>query len=154
MGIQPDVVMLRSEMPIDFATKEKLALFCNVTTDAIIQNLNAKSIYEVPLMMEKEGLGNAVCRALHIESKPSRLEDWEKMVDRLHHPEKTVKIALVGKYIELHDAYLSVVEALIHAGIYHNAAVEIDWVDAQTIGDGKSARERLKNSAGIIVPGG
>ncbi len=154
LGIQPDVVMLRSEMPIDFATKEKLALFCNVTTDAIIQNLNAKSIYEVPLMMEKEGLGNAVCRALHIENKPSRLEDWEKMVDRLHHPEKTVKIALVGKYIELHDAYLSVVEALIHAGIYHNAAVEIDWVDAQTIGDGKSARERLKNSAGIIVPGG
>ena len=118
LGIQPDVVMLRSEMPIDFATKEKLALFCNVTTDAIIQILNAKSIYEVPLMME------------------------------------TVKIALVGKYIELHDAYLSVVEALIHAGIYHNAAVEIDWVDAQTIGDGKSARERLKNSAGIIVPGG
>ncbi|AEE16507.1 CTP synthase [Treponema brennaborense] len=154
LGIQPDIIMLRSEVPIDAATREKLALFCNVETDSIIQNLNAKSIYEVPLMMEKEGLGKAVCKALSIEDTPTHLEDWAQMVDRLYHPAKSVTIALVGKYVELRDAYLSVVESLLHGGIFSNAEVNIDWIDAETLCDEKTAAERLGQADGIIVPGG
>lgn len=154
LGIQPDVIILRSEMPIDFATKEKLALFCNVPTEAIIQNLNVKSIYEVPLKLEEEGLGNAICKALHIESGESRLTEWKKTVERLHNPATTVRIALVGKYVELHDAYLSVAEALTHAGIHHNAAVEIEWVNSEDLTDTASLRKKLGGCHGIILPGG
>jgi CTP synthase len=154
LGIQPDVIILRSEMPIDFATKEKLALFCNVPTEAIIQNLNVKSIYEVPLKLEEEGLGNAICKALHIESGESRLTEWKKTVERLHNPATTVRIALVGKYVELHDAYLSVAEALTHAGIHHNAAVEIEWVNSEDLTDTASLRKKLGSCHGIILPGG
>ena len=154
LGIQPDVIILRSEMPIDFATKEKLALFCNVPTEAIIQNLNVKSIYEVPLKLEEEGLGNAICKALHIESGESRLTEWKKTVERLHNPVTTVRIALVGKYVELHDAYLSVAEALTHAGIHHNAAVEIEWVNSEDLTDTASVRKKLGGCHGIILPGG
>ena len=154
LGIQPDVIILRSEMPIDFATKEKLALFCNVPTEAIIQNLNVKSIYEVPLKLEEEGLGNAICKALHIESGESRLIEWKKTVERLHNPATTVRIALVGKYVELHDAYLSVAEALTHAGIHHNAAVEIEWVNSEDLTDTASVRKKLGGCHGIILPGG
>ena len=154
LGIQPDVIILRSEMPIDFATKEKLALFCNVPTEAIIQNLNVKSIYEVPLKLEEEGLGNAICKALHIESGESRLTEWKKTVERLHNPATTVRIALVGKYVELHDAYLSVAEALTHAGIHHNAAVEIEWVNSEDLTDTASVRKKLGGCHGIILPGG
>ena len=126
LGIQPDIIMLRSEIPIDSATREKLALFCNVNSNCIIQNLNAKSIYEVPLMMEKEGLGQAVCEVLNIENTPSHLESWADMVDRMYHPSTKISIALVGKYVELHDAYLSVVESLLHAGIHNSAEVKIE----------------------------
>ncbi|MDY3755376.1 MAG: CTP synthase [Treponema sp.] len=154
LGIQPDIIMLRSEIPVDAGTKEKLALFCNVSTDCIIQNLNAKSIYEVPLMMEQEGLGTVVCRVLGIEDKPSQLQDWTAMVDRFYHPAKTIRIALVGKYIELHDAYLSVVESLIHGGIAANVAVDIDWVDAEECTNPETTAQRLKDAQGIIVPGG
>jgi CTP synthase len=154
LGIQPDIIMLRSEVAIDSDTREKLALFCNVPTDAIIQNLNASSIYEVPLMMEEEGLGTAVCRALGIKAAPTKLDDWRAMVDRLYHPTGRVKIALVGKYVELKDAYLSVVEALLHAGTHHGVAVDIDWIDAETLSDDTIASERLAGVAGIVVPGG
>lgn len=154
LGIQPDVIMLRSEIPIDAGTREKLALFCNVSTDCIIQNLNAKSIYEVPLMMEQEGLGSVLCRVLGLEDKPSQLQDWANMVDRFYNPAKTIRIALVGKYIELHDAYLSVVESLIHGGISANVAVDIDWVDAEECTNQETTVQRLKDVHGIIVPGG
>ncbi len=154
LGIQPDIIMLRSEIPVDAGTKEKLALFCNVSTDCIIQNLNAKSIYEVPLMMEREGLGTVVCRVLGLEDRPSRLEDWSAMVERFYHPEGKIRIALVGKYVELHDAYLSVVESLIHGGIAANVEVDIDWVDAEECTDQTAAAQRLKDAHGIIVPGG
>lgn len=154
LGIQPDIIMLRSEIPVDAGTREKLALFCNVSTDCIIQNLNAKSIYEVPLMMEQEGLGTVVCRVLGLEDKPSQLQDWAAMVDRFYHPAKTIRIALVGKYIELHDAYLSVVESLIHGGIAANVAVDIDWVDAEECTNPETTAQRLKDAQGIIVPGG
>ncbi len=154
LGIQPDILMLRTEFKIDAATREKLAIFCNVPTSAIIQNLNAKSIYEVPLMMEKEGLGNAICEALCIEQKESDLSEWAKMVERFYNPAKTIKIALVGKYVELHDAYLSVVESLIHAGIYHNVEIDIHWIQSENLTDEKSVIEQLSGMDGIIVPGG
>lgn len=154
LGIQPNILMLRTEVPLDDNTRERLAQFCNVDNDSVIQNLNAKSIYEVPLNMEKEGLGNAVCKALHIEGRESHLEEWAKMVEVFENPKHNVKIALVGKYIELHDAYLSVVESLIHGGIANESSVEIDWVDSETLVDDASTEERLKNADGIIVPGG
>ena len=154
LGIQPDIIMLRTEEPIDMGTREKLASFCNVDNGHVIQNLNARSIYEVPLQMEKEGLGKAVCETLGLKNTKSNLEDWQKMVDRFNNPKQSVTIALVGKYIELHDAYLSVVESLTHGGIHNEAEVTIDWVDAETLTDDAAAAERLKNADGIIVPGG
>jgi len=154
LGIQPNILMLRTEVPLDAATREKLALFCNVDTDSVIQNLNAKSIYEVPLNMEKEGLGKAVCKALGIENTETHLEDWAKMVDSYYHPEKTITIALVGKYVELHDAYLSVVESLTHGGIENHAEVNVDWIDAEDLVDDETTAKRLAGADGIIVPGG
>ncbi len=154
LGIKPDVVMLRTEQPIDGAVRERLAAFCNVESDHIIQNLNAKSIYEVPLSLEREGLGAAVCRTLGIRNAKPDLADWEKMVDRFNHPRGSVRIALVGKYVELHDAYLSVVESLVHGGIHNGAAVEIDWVDAETLSDDGAAAARLGGADGILIPGG
>ncbi|MBQ3825130.1 MAG: CTP synthase, partial [Spirochaetaceae bacterium] len=154
LGIQPDILMLRSDVFIDEAVREKLALFCNVETDCVIQNLQAKSIYEVPLNLEKEGLGNAVCKVLGIEEKPSELTEWKEMVKRYENPIQTVKIALVGKYVELHDAYLSVVESLIHGGIYNQAEVDIDWIDSEELTDKEITAQRLRGADGIIVPGG
>lgn len=154
LGIQPNILMLRTEVPLTESTREKLGLFCNVDTDSVIQNLNAKSIYEVPLNMEKEGLGKAVCKALGIENTETHLEDWAKMVDSYNHPEQHITIALVGKYIELHDAYLSVVESLTHGGIENKADVTVDWIDAENLTDDSVTAERLKNADGIIVPGG
>jgi len=154
LGIQPDIIMLRTEQPIDMGTREKLASFCNVNTSHVIQNLNARSIYEVPLQMEQEGLGKAVCETLGLKNIKSNLDDWQKMVDRFNNPKQAVTIALVGKYIELHDAYLSVVESLTHGGIHNEAAVTIDWVDAETLTDDAATAERLKDADGIIVPGG
>lgn len=154
LGIKADVIMLRTEEPIDITTREKLAAFCNVDSSCIIQNLNAKSIYEVPLQMEKEGLGKAVCKVLSLKDTATHLEDWALMVDRFNHPKHSVKIALVGKYIELHDAYLSVVESLVHGGIHNETEVNIDWVDSETLSDDKICKARLSGADGIIVPGG
>lgn len=154
LGIQPDIIMLRSEVPIDSSTREKLALFCNVNTDCIIQNLNAKSIYEVPLMMEQEGLGKVVCRVLGIEDRQTDLTEWTNMVNRFYNPKKSVTIALVGKYVELHDAYLSVVESLIHGGIANEAEVTIKWFDSEEFTDEATTAAALSQADGIIVPGG
>lgn len=154
LGIQPDILMLRTEVEIGDATREKLSQFCNVDTDCVIQNRNAKSIYEVPLALEEEGLGNAVCKILHIENTSTQLDDWAKMVHTFENPKRTVNIALVGKYVELHDAYLSVVESLTHGGIANEAEVVIDWIDSETITDDASAEAKLKDADGIIVPGG
>ena len=154
LGIQPDIIMLRSEVPIDSGTREKLALFCNVNADCIIQNLNAKSIYEVPLMMEQEGLGKVVCRVLGIEDRQTDLTEWTNMVNRFYNPQKSVTIALVGKYVELHDAYLSVVESLIHGGIANEAEVTIKWFDSEEFTDEATTVAALSQADGIIVPGG
>lgn len=154
LGIKPDVIMLRTERDIGQTTRERLAAFCNVDPSCVIQNLNAKSIYEVPLQMEKEGLGQAVCKVLGLKESQSQLDDWKKMVDRFNNPKRKVTIALVGKYVALHDAYLSVVESLIHGGIHNEAEVEIDWVDSELLTDDKTTAARLKNADAIIVPGG
>ena len=154
LGIQPNVLMLRTEVPIDPATRERLAQFCNVDPESVIQNLNAKSIYEVPLNLEREGMGDAVCKALGLEPVKSQLDEWAAMVHVFENPKKHVKIALVGKYIELHDAYLSVVESLTHGGIANEAEVIIDWIDSETLDSDETTAERLKDVDGIIVPGG
>ncbi|MCI1210107.1 MAG: CTP synthase [Treponema sp.] len=154
LGIKPDIIMLRTEQSIDQTVREKLAAFCNVDTSDVIQNLNAASIYEVPLQMEKEGIGNAVCKVLGIENTRTHLEEWSKMVERYNNPKTNITIALVGKYIELHDAYLSVVESLTHGGIHNQASVSVDWIDAENLTDDAVAAEKLKNADGIIVPGG
>ncbi len=154
LGIQPNILMLRSDVPIDQNIREKLATFCNVDTDCVIQNTTARSIYEVPLQMETEHLGDAVCKVLGLNTPPTALEDWAKMVDVFNNPKEKVTIALVGKYIELHDAYLSVVESLTHGGIANEAQVTIDWVDSEQLKDDQATAERLKDADGIIVPGG
>ena len=154
LGIQPDILMLRSDVLIDQPTRERLAQFCNVGSDCVIQNTTARSIYEVPLNMEKEHLGDAVCKVLGLETPATALEEWAKMVDVFHTPKEHVTIALVGKYVELHDAYLSVVESLTHGGIANDAGVTIDWVDAETLTDDEATAARLGSADGIIVPGG
>lgn len=154
LGIKPDVIMLRTEQAIDPNTRERLAAFCNVEPSCVIQNLNARSIYEVPLQMEDEGLGGAVCKVLGLKDTPSQLDDWKKMVARFNNPKHKVKIALVGKYVELHDAYLSVVESLVHGGIHNETEVEIDWVKSEDLVDEQTCAARLSAVDGIIVPGG
>ena len=154
LGIKPNIIMLRTEHEIDQATRERLANFCNVEPDHIIQNLNARSIYEVPLQLEKEGIGKAVCDALGIKKGPADLSNWKEMVDKFNNPTQSVKIALVGKYVALHDAYLSVVESLIHGGIENLASIDIDWVSSEELTDDAATENRLKDADAVIVPGG
>ncbi|MGF7109130.1 CTP synthase [Treponema pedis] len=153
-GIQPDILVCRSEKPLSKSVKEKLSLFSNIPQDAIIENLTAKSIYEVPLMLEEAGLGKVLCKLFNIEDKKPDLEEWKKIVHTYHHPEKSVTIALVGKYVELPDAYLSVVEALTAAGIYHKTEIKLVWVDSKKISSLDDAKKVLKGANGVIVPGG
>lgn len=153
IGIQPDIIVCRTEHEISEEMRYKLALFCSVDKDCVIQNLDAETLYEVPLMLEKEGLANIVCRKLHLDIKEPDLSAWTKMVEREKSPVHTSKIALVGKYVELHDAYISIVEALHHAGIHHQADVEIEWVDSEAI-TSANVSDYLSGVDGIIVPGG
>ena len=133
MGIRADIIVCRSEMEVPMPLREKIALFCNVPVGRVIQNLNASSIYEVPLMMEKERLAQAVCSCLNLPCPEPDLGDWKEMVRAMHHPKRKVTIALVGKYVQLHDAYLSVVEALHHGGTANETCVDIRWVDAEEL---------------------
>ena len=153
MGIQPDILVCRSDYPIDGHMREKIALFCNVKKEHVLQNLDAPSLYEVPLMMEEENLAGAVCECLHIDCPEPDLTEWRQMVKDLYASEKTVTIALVGKYVELHDAYLSVAEALKHAGIANKANIEIRWIDSEKV-TLDTVSEYLHDADGILVPGG
>ena len=153
MGIQPDIIVCRSEHELDQSLKDKIALFCNVPNGNVLQNLDVEYLYEAPLAMEKENLAKVACKALHLDCPEPDLKDWEAMVDSLRHPNKEVKIALVGKYIALHDAYISVVEALKHGGIAERATVDLHWIDSETLND-DNTKELLGDMAGIIVPGG
>lgn len=145
--------MCRSEYPIDQGIKDKIALFCNVESDHVLQNLDVEVLYEAPLAMEKEHLAEVVCECLHLECKEPDLKDWIAMVDAWKNPEREVTIALVGKYIQLHDAYISVVEALKHGGVANGASVKIKWIDSEQIKK-ENIEEMMEGVKGIIVPGG
>ena len=154
LGIAPDVIILRADEPItDAGIFEKIAGFCNVRRDCVIENLTLPVLYEAPLMLEKANLSDIVCRELNIKCGKPDLSDWEHMIERIKNRERVVKIGLVGKYVELHDAYLSVAEALHHAGYYQNAKVDIEWLDSENITE-ESAGEKLSGLDGIIIPGG
>ena len=153
MGIWPDVLVCRSEYPVPQELKEKIALFCNVPVNHVLQNLDVEYLYEAPLAMEKENLAQVVCESLKIPCPEPDLRDWKEMVNSLRHPETDVEIAMVGKYIQLHDAYLSVVEALKHGGIAAHANVKIRWVDSEEVNK-ENVAQMLKGVDGILVPGG
>ena len=153
MGIQPDIIVCRSEIPLGQSIKDKIALFCNVPSSRVLQNLDVEYLYEAPLAMEKEHLAQAVCECLHLPCPEPDLTDWIEMVGKLRHPVTEVTVALVGKYIQLHDAYISVVEALKHGGIANRAVVHIKWVDSETL-TAENADEILGGVSGILVPGG
>ncbi len=153
LGIQPDVIVCRSDAPVPKDILEKISLFCNIPVDHAIPNLTADLLYEVPLMLEREGLADVVVRRLGLICHMPDLTEWATMVHRAKHPKGTVTIALVGKYVALHDAYLSVVEALTHGGIENDVKVDIRWVNSEDVTDG-SAAALLSGCAGILVPGG
>lgn len=153
MGIQPDIIVCRTEYPLDDHIRGKIALFCNVPQSHVLQNLDVEVLYEAPLAMEEEHLAQVACESLHLECPDPDLEDWREMIDAWKHPEKEVTVALVGKYIQLHDAYISVVEALKHGGVANRAKVNIKWIDSETVNAGNTD-ELLKDTAGILVPGG
>ncbi|WP_455013527.1 CTP synthase [Hominenteromicrobium sp.] len=153
MGISPDIIVLRCDEPIDRSIFQKIALFCNVKPDCVIENRTIPVLYEAPLMLEKNHFSDIVCRELHIETPAPDMSEWVRMVEKIHNRTKTVRIGLVGKYVKLHDAYLSVAEALRHAGYEHGACVEIDWIDSERI-TAENAAAVLAGCDGILVPGG
>lgn len=153
MGIQPDIIVCRTEIPMEEGIKEKIALFCNVPSAHVMQNLDVETLYEAPLAMEKERLADVACECLHLENKVPDLTEWENMVHALKNPEKEVTVALVGKYTALHDAYISVVEALKHGAVGHNAGVNIKWIPSEDLNK-ENVDELLKDVSGILVPGG
>ena len=153
MGLWPDVLVCRSEQPLPKEVKSKIALFCNVPENHVLQNLDVEYLYEAPLAMEEEKLAQVVCESLNLACPTPDLSDWREMVDSLRHPKAEVEIAMVGKYIQLHDAYLSVVEALKHGGIAARASVKIRWIDSEELTK-ENAGYILQGVDGILVPGG
>lgn len=154
IGIQPDILVCRTEQELSQEMKEKMALFCNVDKDCVIQNMDADTLYEVPLMLEEEGLAEIACRKLNLENKEPDLTEWKAMIDKEKSmTSKKKTIALVGKYVELHDAYISIVESLHHAGIHHGVDVDIKWVNSEHL-DENTVEKELSDVDGILVPGG
>ena len=153
MGIKPDIIVLRCNEPLDNGIFKKISMFCNVKEDCVIENRTLDCLYAAPLMLEKSGFSGVVCRELGIETKEPDLKEWEEMVRRIENADREVTIALVGKYVQLHDAYLSVAEALRHAGYALDARINIKWVDSEEI-IGESLAEHFRDVSGILVPGG
>ena len=153
LGIMPNIIVTRSEAPIDEVIKKKISLFCNVKPDCVIENKTIDVLYEVPMMLEEQNLCDIVCRELDLKYDKCDLSDWTNMLERVKNRDKTVKIALVGKYTKLHDAYLSVVEALSHAGYENGAAIDIKWVDAEGVNK-DTVNSLLGDCQGVLVPGG
>ncbi len=152
-GIQPDVLACRTEKSLSPSIKEKLALFTDVDSKAVIECKDVKHLYEIPLILEKEGLADRVLERLRMDNAVPDLDEWREMVEKIKNPARTIKIGIVGKYVMLSDAYISVVEALKHAGTIHDAAIEIKWVLSEDI-EKNGAAEYLKDVDGILVPGG
>ncbi|HLT58230.1 MAG TPA: CTP synthase [Limnochordales bacterium] len=153
IGIQPDIIVCRAEQPISRDIREKIALFCDVPPEAVIPNVDTESIYEVPLLLEQEGLDTLVLERLRLPKGQRDLREWRAIVERIRNPRHRVKIALVGKYVSLPDAYLSVCEALTHAGASHGTAVDILWVSAEDVED-QGPDALLAEADGVLVPGG
>ena len=153
LGIQPDLIVVRSEHPVEDSLKRKISLFCNVDPECVIENLDAPTLYDIPLMLEEEGLAKQTCRKLGLPDEHVDLEDWLDVVRRVKDISGEVTIALVGKYVELHDAYLSVVESLAHGGIWNGVKVVIDWVQSEDL-TAQNYEARLAKADGILIPGG
>ena len=153
MGINPNIVVLRCDEPLEAGIFQKIALFCNVKPDCVIENRTIPILYEAPVMLEEKHFSDIVCRELGISAPAPDLEEWNQMLDRMKHGGRPVSIGLVGKYVQLHDAYLSVAEALHHAGYALEADVKIRWIDSESI-TAANAAEVLKGCDGIVVPGG
>ena len=153
IGIQPDIIVCRSEKPLNESLRSKIGLFCNLEAKNVIQNLDANSLYEVPLMLHREGLDRLVVEKLQLGCIDINNNEWIDMVDRMKNLKKEVTIALVGKYVELHDAYISVVEALNHGGLANEANVKIQWINAVDV-TAENAKNIFNNVDGILVPGG
>ena len=153
MGINPNIIVLRCDEPLEESIFKKISLFCNVKPDCVIENITLPVLYEAPLMLESSRFSEVVCRELGISAPKPELNDWEEMVERIKGSTQNVKIGLVGKYVELHDAYLSVAEALRHAGYAQNVHVDINWIDSEEIRP-ENIEDRLGSLDGIIVPGG
>ena len=154
IGIQPDILVCRSEVSISDDLKGKIALFCNVGKDCVIQNTDVHSIYEVPLMLNVEKLDETVCKKLHLNTPKPDLKDWKAIIKRQNALKERVKISLVGKYTELHDAYKSITESFVHAGIANDVIVDVNWVNSEELESAQNIEDYLKGSKGILVPGG
>ena len=152
MGIQPDIIVCRTERPLEEGIKDKIALFCNVPTKCVMQNLDVETLYEAPLAMEKEHLADVACECLHLDCPEPDMKEWQIMVDTLKNLQKDVTVALVGKYTSLHDAYISVVESLKHGGLSHKSNVTIKWIDSEDLNK-NNVSVMLCDVSGILVPG-
>ena len=153
MGINPNIIILRADEPLEESIFNKISLFCNVKPDCVIENITLPVLYEAPIMLEKSNFSSIVCRELGIDAPNIDMTEWNEMLRTIHNRDKSVTIGLVGKYVQLHDAYLSVAEALRHAGYANSACVEIKWIDSETI-TAENVGEVLAACDGIIVPGG
>ena len=153
-GLQPEILVCRTSKPIPKTEKDKLALFCSVSKDAVIECRDMKSIYEVPLALEEQKFANVVLKLLQSEERPANLDAWRNLVDKINHPKRTIKIAIAGKYTKLSDAYISVVESIKHAGYAHDVKTEIKWINSEECTDEKQCSELLKDVQGVVVPGG
>jgi len=154
IGIQPDILLCRSERHISAELKRKIALFCNVAESCVVSMQDVKTIYEVPVELSREGLDAQIIRLLRLEDRPANMQPWLEMLNRLHHPKGEVRIGIVGKYVQLEDAYKSLREALLHGGLAHNHKTVIEWIESEEIDSPETAKSRLKGYDGILVPGG
>lgn len=153
IGIQPDVIICRADYPVPESLRNKISLFCDVERQAVIPMTTIPTVYEVPLVLEEEGLGQLIVDKLHLNGEPSDLAQWSKLVSALKTPRQPVNIALVGKYVELKDAYYSVREALCHAALHHNRDINVSWVPSEELAN-EGGEAMLRNAQGIVVPGG
>ena len=154
LGIQPDILLCRSDRHIPIDLKKKIAMFCNVADACVISMEDVDTIYAVPVELNREGLDLEILRLLHLEAHPQNFGPWLELVDRLHNPQGEVRIAVVGKYVQLEDAYKSLREALLHGGLAHQYKTVLEWIEAEEIHSTEEAAERLRGYDGILVPGG
>ena len=153
MGVKPDIIVLRCDEPLEDSIFQKISMFCNVKSDCVIENITIPVLYEAPLMLEKQNFSGIVCRELGIQTPDPDLKEWKELMKKIYHRSRVVTIGLVGKYVQLHDAYLSVAEALRHAGYSLDADVDIRWIDSETLTE-ETYGEKLVGLDGILVPGG